>query len=174
MLQIRGTCMQIAPISTNNSQRNVQFKKLQIFRPHEWDVEVLEAVVKNESIRGYAKYLADKGKDLTLSCSLKPVPALQACIDEKWTNLLMTSTEYSKAALLKLLDEFDCKVLIKKEQEQEELEKQVAKERNRILGELDEFNKEITPVEKKEEIANAQVELQPQKRSLWKRLLGLK
>ena len=41
--------MRIQPISTTNN--NIQFKQLKIYKPQEWDVEVLDRVVNNPSIR---------------------------------------------------------------------------------------------------------------------------
>lgn len=169
--------MRVSPISRNNSQQNVQFKKLQIYKPNEWDVDVLEAVTKNESIREWTKYLADKGKDLLLSLTMKPAPFLQARVDDKWRNIIMPQSlrYYTKEAMLEQLSKFDYKVIIREELEQEELEKKAARERNRILEELDEFNKEIAPAEEKNEApAKAQTGSQSQKRSFWKRLLGMK
>ncbi len=68
--------MRIQSISTNNNLYNTNFQKLKLDNPHKWDVDVMKAVVDNQSVKDLTKQLAEKGKDVELSAALKPLPIL--------------------------------------------------------------------------------------------------
>ncbi len=162
--------MRIQPITTNN---NPQFKQLKIYKPQEWDVDVLDRVVKNSSIREYATYLSKKGKDLVVSSKLKPIPIIMASVDDKWESIVLPNDHYTKESLLENLDKFDYKKILK-HHEKEKLALEASQDkRDSILAEVDEFNKTISPNQQPQ----PQLELEntkPKKRNFFLRLLGIK
>lgn len=161
--------MRIQPITTTNNNRKTQFKQLIPHKPKEWDVDVLDKVVNNTSIKDFAKYLAEQGKNITLYFSMKPFPILQASIDydTKAVRTLVTaatSKRMNKEGFFEELAKFDYKALLKKE----ELDELTEKKRESILSKLEEFNNEITPKSNIEPVSQ-----NPKKKNFLQGLLGL-
>ena len=129
--------MRIQPVTTTNY--NTQFKQLKIHDAQSWDIEILDRVVKNTSIREYAAYLAKNGKDLVIACLLRPIPIITAIIDNKAETIAKSEHSYTKEDLLEKLDKFDYKEILKRQ----EALNAIQTKRNSILAELDKFNKTI-------------------------------
>ena len=155
--------MRIEPIATTNY--NTQFKQLKIYEPQKWDVEVMDRVVKNASIREYAAYLAEQGKDLVVSSFDKPIHGILSYIDGEWEAII--SGGYSaKEDFLKEIDEFDYKRILEHHEEERLALQASQKKRDSILAEVDEFNKTIEPNQQPQNTGS-------KKRNFFLRLFGL-
>lgn len=166
--------MRIQPISTTNN--NIQFKQLKIYKPQEWDVEVLDRVVNNPSIREYTAYLAKMGKDLVISAYLKPIPGIMTRVDDKWETIIRPEADdgYTKEALFKSLDKFDYKEILKRNEEEALALETAQEKRIAILAEVDVFNKTIEPKEQIQQSQPQRAESESKKRNFFQCLFGLK
>lgn len=161
--------MRIMPITTNN---NPQFKQLKIYKPQNWDVDVLDRVIKNPSIREYATYLSEKGKDLVVASDLKPIPIIMAEVDDKWESIVLPNPHcYTKESLLENLEKFDYKKILKRHEEEKLALEASQSKRNSILAEMDEFNKTISPNQQSQ---SEPEQVEPKKSKIFLRLFGIK
>ncbi|MCM1004099.1 MAG: hypothetical protein NC408_07145 [Candidatus Gastranaerophilales bacterium] len=155
--------MRIQPITTDNNLCNANFQKLKIHNPSEWDADVLEVVVNSQSIKDFAKYLAERGQDLTICNYIKPIPMVMVQMKDEWHKLVGDCT---KQAVIDGLANFNYKNFLAKidVENQAMLENQA--KCDKLLAQVDEFNKQLKS-------PNPETNEQPKKRTFFERLFGL-
>lgn len=130
--------MRIQPITT--TYNNTSFKKMEMITPVEkWDLDVLEAVVKNAEIKEYVRHLNTLKKDLMLTyCTVgKNFFSVNAFTNIKDIKLLASAE--TKPELLEKLAKFNFQTFWN-----QQTEERAAKERrDLLLKEIDDFNSSL-------------------------------
>lgn len=140
--------MRIQPITTN---KNTNFQKLKIYNPQEWDADVLEAVVKNQSIKDLTRNFAERGQDLVLWNYIKPSPVLMLKLGKEWEVLV---GNYTKQSIIDGLENFNHKDFLA-EVDAKNQTMLVNQDRcDKLMLEVDEFNRELKSENPKPQVLN--------------------